>query len=438
MANIEEMAQWAVANPTSGCPNAGRRVIQKHFGASRRNAEKAAIMARELTRQERPAGPGKSVDVAYAETKAGATLETRSYKIRTVEDALKYAKVDVKTWQVDHFVVNKWDMGYKDEDGKAHAKQLWQVKVWLKRHVLDARELGDIVGKLMDEHSPHYDPLPVRSKPKHAGLMAEPCLMDLHVGKYAWAEETGENYDYRIAVNRLYAVTEDLIAKIKPLEPELILLPTGNDLLNTDNPDATTTGGTGQDVDTRHKKIFSVCKEAIVNVIDRWMTVAPVEVKIVPGNHDKESIFHLGDSLQSWYRNVPDVTIDNRAVVRKYFRWGNVLLGFTHGDRHGPKEATLPLIMAQEEKEMWAKTTWREWHTGHLHKKGQTQYVAGDTYNGVYVRRIPSLCGTDAWHFEKGYVKGWKLAMALLWDKELGYAGELPSGIDPWAAENVK
>lgn len=431
MSSIDEMAQWAVDNPTPGRAAAGRVVIQRQFGCSRDAAGKAAAAARKRASNQLSSTPR----VTYSENDQAATLETRSYEIRTVEDALEYAEVDMEIWQVDRFTINKWDMGYTDSEGEAQAKQLWQVKVWLKRHVIDARDIAQIVCDMMDAHSPHYDKLPVRRKPKRGGLMAEPCLMDLHVGKFAWAQETGENYDHQIAIDRLYAATEDLIEKVQPHEPELIVLPTGNDLLHTDNLEGTTFKQTGQDVDTRHGKVFSECKRAIVHVIERWLTVAPVVVKIVPGNHDKETLFHLGDSLQSWFRQNPDVEVDNRAMVRKYFRWGTVLIGYTHGDTSGPREKELPLIMAQEQREDWAVTTWREWHTGHLHKRGKTDYVAGETYQGVGVRRIPSLCGTDAWHFEKGFVKGWKLALVMLWDKKLGYAGELPTGIDPWSVE---
>jgi len=81
--------------------------------------------------------------------------------------------------------------------------------------------------------------------------------------------------------------------------------------------------------------------------------------------------------------------------------------------------------MASEAPDAWAKSKHREIHVGHFHKRKQTQYLAGDTFGGVTVRVLPSLSGTDAWHFSKGYVKGLRAAEAYLWSKRGGYTGHL-------------
>jgi hypothetical protein len=53
-----------------------------------------------------------------------------------------------------------------------------------------------------------------------------------------------------------------------------------------------------------------------------------------------------------------------------------------------------------------------------------TEYISGDVYNGVQVRVLPSLCGTDAWHYSKGYVKGVKSALGIVYDKNEGCVAE--------------
>ena len=46
-----------------------------------------------------------------------------------------------------------------------------------------------------------------------------------------------------------------------------------------------------------------------------------------------------------------------------------------------------------------------------------------DTYGGVTVSVLPSLSGTDSWHYKKGYVKNNRAAEAYLWHHDDGYAG---------------
>jgi len=94
-----------------------------------------------------------------------------------------------------------------------------------------------------------------------------------------------------------------------------------------------------------------------------------------------------------------------------------------HGDRDDAPIKDLPLIMAQEKSEAWSRTKHKEWHIGHVHKRKESNFIAGDTFNGVHVRVIPSLTGTDAWHYQHGYTKNEKMAESFLWDYEEGCVG---------------
>jgi hypothetical protein len=78
------------------------------------------------------------------------------------------------------------------------------------------------------------------------------------------------------------------------------------------------------------------------------------------------------------------------------------------------------MIMAQENPVQWAKTFYREFHLGHLHHKKETQLKSTNEYQGVIVRFMNSLSGTDSWHHKKGYIGARKSAEAFLWDSEKG------------------
>ena len=96
------------------------------------------------------------------------------------------------------------------------------------------------------------------------------------------------------------------------------------------------------------------------------------------------------------------------------------MIMFTHGDKEKPAE--MPLIMATEEPEMFARTQHREVHCGHLHKEMINEY------RGIKVRFIPSICGNDEWHKMKGY-EAKRTGQAHIWNKERGYEGYLQTNI---------
>jgi hypothetical protein len=75
----------------------------------------------------------------------------------------------------------------------------------------------------------------------------------------------------------------------------------------------------------------------------------------------------------------------------------------------------------------WAEANYREIQTGHFHSKEETVFMPLVSNNGVVIRRMPSLTGTDFWHYQHGFVGNTRMAECYLFDKELGPAGYFPS-----------
>ena len=143
----------------------------------------------------------------------------------------------------------------------------------------------------------------------------------------------------------------------------------GNDFFNVNSKDEATAHGTRQAEDDRWHKTFIAGRKLWVEILEMCMQVAPVDVLVIPGNHDFERSFYLGEYLDGWFSEDPIVNIDNHASPRKYYKFGNVLLGLTHGSEE--KESSLPLLMATDvkSKPMWSETKFHEWHLGHIHRK---------------------------------------------------------------------
>lgn len=263
-----------------------------------------------------------------------------------------------------------------------------------------------------------YVPLK-KTQASNTGKLLEIDIFDPHFGKLAWGKETGEDYDIDIAEERYMNALSSLLQKAASVEKiEKILFPIGNDLMHTDTVIKTTTAGTPQDVDTRWQKMWLRTRAAVMKGIQMSTEIAPVDIVIVPSNHDFQSIFYLGDLLECYYEKNKNITVDNQPKARKYIQYGKCGLGFTHGNEENHND--LAMIMLRENQKNWMHVEFMEWHLGHFHKKKQMQYKNTDDYKGVTIRLLRSLSSADAWHYTKGYIGSIKGAESFIWDKQFG------------------
>lgn len=338
------------------------------------------------------------------------------------QQLLDLYNISLDEWEVEKKVINTWESGAKGPDGSTLITPLFQVKVWLKSKK-EVKELHQIKEEFVEELkkiSPKIPKLPRNQKSSDSKYLLQINIFDLHFGKMAWEPETGHNYSIKIATQLFNDCIDEFITDVKDLPLEGILLPIGNDFFNSDkaHPFNSTTKGTPQEEDTRWQNTFKLGRQMLVENINKLAQIAPVTVMMVPGNHDFERNFYLGDSLEGWFYNNENVTVDNSPSPRKYFMYKNILLGFTHGDQE--KVSDLPLLMAQEAPLEWASTKYREVHLGHVHHKREIKYKSAQEYQGVIVRYMSSLSATDSWHFRKGFVNSKRTAEAYLWDAEKG------------------
>tara|TARA_B100002019_G_scaffold268747_1_gene260969 strand:- start:5726 stop:6862 length:1137 start_codon:yes stop_codon:yes gene_type:complete len=252
------------------------------------------------------------------------------------------------------------------------------------------------------EYEKHSDP-----------VVYEVSLPDIHYGKL-------HNLSLHEVEDEYLAVVGDLIHKAQGLQIEKILLPIGNDGMNSEGLRMSTTKGTPQQDNGGWKETFRGYCQLMVRAIDYLTTIAPVDVIVISGNHDYERMFYAGDVLAGWYRNDANVSVDNTASSRKYYEYGKNMLMFTHGDKEKP--ADMPLIMATEQPEMFARAKHREVHCGHLHKEMVNEY------RGIKVRFLPSICPNDEWHKQMGY-EAKRTGQAYIWNKQRGLEGYLQTNV---------
>ena len=358
--------------------------------------------------------------------------------IKTLDQLLESCNVDLNIWKVKDYTVNKWDVtSWKKENPQTI--QNFQVKARLEKLVElnNVKDVADIFIDMVNNYTPPvFHTNNIRQYPLNdENNLFELSIFDLHFGKLAWAGETGENYDTKIARTRFLSSIEMLIQRASGFPYSRILFPVGSDFFNSDTLENTTTKGTSQDEDLRWQKTFSSGVRLIVDGINLLkQTGAPVDVVVIAGNHDLQRSYYMGSFLEAWFNNDPMVHINNGASPRKYYRFGKVLLGLTHGSEE--KESSLPLLMANdiESKPMWSETTYHEWHVGHIHRKRDVKYDVIDKKErilnedlGVTVRYLSSLTGTEEWHHRRGFIGAIKAADAFIWNDNIGLIAHLNS-----------
>ena len=379
----------------------------------------------------------------------GDELFITSNIAKSLDDLVKEYKIDINIWECISFDPGAWTTPVKtrfqlknsnNEDINVTLPTIIenrksQAKFKKRIQIIDYNKFRKELIKDIKKNSP-YIPT-IHKNIKKTGNILEVNIPDLHLGKLAWGEETGEdNYDIKVAVRRFKNALQYLVQEAcSENKFEKILFIVGNDLFNSDNayPYTQTTAGTPQQDDVRWQKVFRMGRNMIIESIDFLKQVAPVKVLIVPGNHDFQKSFYLGDVLDARFYNDKNVEIDNSPKTRKYFKWGKCLLGFTHGNRKDEGESRLLNLMQNEQSENWSNTIFREWHCGDIHHYKEVVKGSKSKNNGVYkyaedidsvvIKYLRTLMFNDEWEARKGY-KSQKGAHCFVWNKEDGNTKE--------------
>ena len=326
-------------------------------------------------------------------------------------NALRSSDIDIDNFEVDRFTVNQWDMG-------EHTNYQFKVQFKNKSASPVSVALHNIV-----EHLPTWKQAPKTRKEFPEGdKMVEISLYDTHFGMLSWEPETGENYDTDIASSVYLDAIKQVIKRTRGMKIDYFLLVIGNDMFHINDPSGTTpTAGNQLDFDTRLANIIECCQRTLVSSINALSKKSPVRVTWIPGNHDPETSYFMLRIIDAWYKDHKNVTVDVSPKPRKYIEYGINLIGFAHGCMFGKsQERQIGGIMAAEAADLWKPDQYREFHKGHYHKKNELIINTGGTFNSIVVRDIPSLCGTDYWHFQKGFVNTSKTAQFFVWDKNYG------------------
>lgn len=289
------------------------------------------------------------------------------------------------------------------------------VLQWVKaKREPDYRDVAEIVAEAMEGiTSPALlsDPLPYTND----ALLTMYPIADLHLGMYAWKEETGESYDLDIASKTMRGTMEELVANA-PSSSTALILNLGDFFHSDSDENRTRRSGNALDTDTRYAKVLRTGVELEVAAIHLALQRhAHVFVRNLQGNHDPYAALALTLAIDAYFKKEPRVFVDTTPSPFFFHRHGRVLLGATHGDMAKPTD--MVGIMAAKRAEDWGQSDFRYIFLGHFHSHRKGQQIG--EVGGAQWEVLQTIAPRDAWGNSMGFTAG-RSAIAVTYHKERG------------------
>ena len=338
------------------------------------------------------------------------------YKIHNL---IKHCKIDLNEWEINKYDIGTYEVTGFDKDNHPTTVTMYRMKAWLTRikPELNLQLISQQLREDLKDLSPKVERKKRDRTDRKDMYLLEISAFDLHLGKIG---VKGDDYSLEIAETRLFDAIDHLLYRAQGYNIDKILFIIGNDFLNSDGdwPIPSTTKGTPQFNSNYHIDIYRSGRKMLIKAIEYLTEVSPVHVMVVPGNHDRESMMHLGDTVQLYFENNDNVYVDNGDCLMKMMVYGKNMVIADHGD--GPKIQNLPAIISQRYKNAWSDVDFVEVHRGHLHTNKAAKLAAIEELSGITVRNLSSMSATDYWHDSKGFIGNIKKAQAFLYHRKNG------------------
>lgn len=279
---------------------------------------------------------------------------------------------DITVWELISAKNNIWNVYSKGEDGH-DISTLYASKISVKPREV-AFDLNAIIERMEDVQAVEVKR---QNEPVRRECLEIP-LFDMHFGG-----STFEHYTDTL---------ERTLFNIRRNSWSAIVFPVGSDLFHNDNFRGTTAKGTivdKMDVDQAWVDAGTFYATLIEKAFERSIDVHLIYVK---GNHDESMSWAFCQWLAARY---PYLQCDLEIRERKVFTFGDVCVGYTHGDKIVQDFDRMFLSEFPE----FASAKVKEIHTAHRHAEqfGKDQF-------GTMVRTLPTANKTDGWTSDNGFV----------------------------------
>jgi hypothetical protein len=339
--------------------------IDKHGSA--RKAAKALGVAR------------TAVDKALVSLKRKAALQGYSPQhdmTRTVPDGFKVK--GVSSLYVDGKLSSQWVKSSADDERREQ----------MMRDAIEA----------MKEEIPRLASMPAPRQELSSNLCNCYVITDYHLSMLSHSEETGADWDLKIAERTLLAWFAQAIAQAP--DSETAVFAQLSDLLHADGLEPLTPASKHVlDVDTRFYKVVRTVIRLLRQIIDMLLAKhAKLHIIMADANHDPVSQIWLREWISVLYENEPRITVDRSPSPYNAFEFGKVALFFHHG--HKRKVANVSQVFAAQFREVFGRTKYAYAHMGHLHS------IDVKENNLMVVEQHRTLAAPDAYAARGGWLSG--------------------------------
>ena len=342
----------------------GRRRISQQLGISERRVRKAIADYKDGTGLKRTT---RTVTYQGGTIDINDKVELSADELLSPEAIMRACNIDPAKFEIVTFQHSEWD-GMAKVNEKMQTKRLYSIKLKVKP-IKQGFDLGACLEKI---NRMEVKPIE-RMKPTGTGLL-EVFLTDPHFG-------LDNNYTGLVG-----EVTE----RARAVREVIIII--GSDGLHVDNVKGTTVNGTQlEPIDLN--EAWTDMYEVYFSLIHECLRLGKeVRVKYIPGNHDATTGWTVIKALE---RTLPDAEYDTSFEVYKAHRFGNVAIGWTHGDK-GRKQDYDRLFLKRYPW-IFGDAQCCEIHYGHIHQES-----AKDSY-GSMLRSLPTATAQSQWTIDSGY-----------------------------------
>ena len=341
--------------------------------------------------------------------KSDKLLLMSSEQCKDVEYMLSAHGFDSGFWSLVSARNNIWNV-YSKTDG---VQQLYSSKITVKPAIPDFTEdwIRDTINSIdfKSIEASFYDYT-------ESSKVVEINFADVHLGKFISELVSNSVYNTDLAIERYEASIDNAINKLNPFTIGKIIFPVGQDYLNIDNFEGTTTKGTRQDMNDFYEELYRKAFACLIRTVEKLRSVAPVSVIYVKGNHDKQSTFSMVCGLEQIYANIPgsNVTVDTATLQRKYITFGDILLGLGHGEE---EKNRIFDCMQVDAGDNWHKKR-KYFHLSHKHRESKVEKA------GVIYQWLGSLSENCSWTWKSGFVGSEKKGHVFIYDEASGLEAE--------------
>jgi hypothetical protein len=322
---------------------------------------------------------------------------------------------DMRHTVPDPYIVKGTSTLY-DEGGKPRLQ-------WVKTSVdqQKAEAVRKAALEALAEELPRLTALPAPAVAGNENLCNCYVITDFHLGMLSHHEETGADWDVKIAERTILDWFAQAIAQSP--NSKVGIFAQLSDFLHADGLEPLTPASKHVlDVDSRFQKVVRTAIRILRTVIDMLLLKHErLHIVMADANHDPVSQVWMREWFSVLYENEPRVTVDRSPSPYNAFEFGKVALFFHHG--HKRKVANVSEVFAAQFREIFGRTKYAYAHTGHLHS------IDVKENNLMVVEQHRTLAAPDAYAARGGWLSG-RDAKVITYHREFGEVSRLTINSD--------